>query len=197
MDIQTIKTYDQMAEEYDAETTVFWEIIPKTFIKAFQKEITGNVLDVGSGPGRDALVMQEYGIDVTCLDASESMIKMSQARGLKSIKGDFMNLPFDDQSFQGVWAYTSLLHVPKDQIDKALDEITRVLKPKGIFGLGMIEGDFNGYRESSGVNMPRWFSFYTKDELERLLKNHGFDIIYSESFKPKSKDYLNFIARKI
>lgn len=186
-----------MAEEYDTETAVFWEVIPRTFFENFKKEITGKVLDVGSGPGRDALVMQEYGIDVTCLDASVAMVKMSQAKALKTIKGDFMNLPFENESFQGVWAYTSLLHVPKNEIDKAMDEISRVLKPRGIFGLGMIEGDFNGYRESSGVNMLRWFSFYTREEIEKLLKNHGFDIIYFETFKPKSKNYLNFIAKKI
>lgn len=197
MDIQTIKTYDQMAEEYDTETAVFWEVIQRTFFEEFKKEITENVLDVGSGPGRDALVMQEYGIDVTCLDASESMVKISKARGLKTIKGDFMDMPFANKSFQGVWAYTSLLHIPKDQIDNALDEITRVLKDNGILGLGMIEGETEGYRESSGVNKPRWFSFYTKEELELLLKNHGFDIIYFETFKPKSKNYLNFIAKKL
>jgi len=61
----------------------------------------------------------------------------------------------------------------------------------------MIEGETEGYRESSGVNMPRLFSFYTKEELELLLNKHGFEIIYFETFKPGSKNYLNFIAKKI
>jgi len=61
----------------------------------------------------------------------------------------------------------------------------------------MIEGEFTGYRLSSGVDKPRWFSFYGIEELEQLLKNHGFDIIYFEDFKNGSKIYLNYIAKKI
>ncbi len=66
----------------------------------------------------------------------------------------------------------------------------------GILGLGMIEGDNELYRESSGVNKPRWFAFYKREELENLIVNNGFEIKYFESFNPKTKNYLNFIARK-
>jgi hypothetical protein len=60
----------------------------------------------------------------------------------------------------------------------------------------MIEGDKEEYRESSGVGKPRLFSFYKKDELENILYQAGFEIIYFEQFQPKSKNYLNFICRK-
>lgn len=60
----------------------------------------------------------------------------------------------------------------------------------------MIEGDTEGYRESSGVSMPRLFSFYSKGEIEELALKHGFSLVYFESFKPRSKNYLNFIFRK-
>ena len=110
--------------------------------------------------------------------------------------GDFNKLPFENETFDAVWAYTSLLHVPKAEVDKPIDEIKRVLKDKGILGLGLIEGDTEEYKESSGVNMPRWFSFYKKDEIESILKNHGFEQLYFEEFKPGSKNYLNFIYRK-
>jgi ubiquinone/menaquinone biosynthesis C-methylase UbiE len=124
------------------------------------------------------------------------MIKLSKERGLESIVGDFNNLPFENKSFDGVWAYTSLLHVPKSKVEKPLAEIKRVLKTDGIFGLGLIEGDTELYRESSGVGKPRWFSFYKKEEIEKLLSEFGFEILYFEEFKPGSKNYLNFISRK-
>ncbi|MES2314344.1 MAG: class I SAM-dependent methyltransferase [Patescibacteria group bacterium] len=185
-----------MAKEYDDETVDFWDRFPRTFIDAFTSLVKGNALDVGSGPGRDGLLLQEKGLDVTCLDASEEMVKLCQSKGLKAVTGDFNSLPFEDASFTGVWAYTSLLHIPKADISKPLNEINRVLISGGIFGLGLIEGDFDGYRESSGVNMPRWFAFYSKEEVETLLKSHGFEVIHFEQFKPGSKNYLNFICRK-
>lgn len=196
MDKKTIDTYNMMAVEYDNETVDFWERFPKTIINKFIELTKGKVLDVGSGPGRDGLLLKDAGFDVVCIDASEAMVSLSKEKGLESVVGDFTNLPFGEDSFDGVWAYTSLLHIPKAEIHKAIQEIKRVLKTGGIFGLGLIEGDSEEYRESSGVNMPRLFSYYPKDEIEKLLENNDFEILYFEQFKPGSKNYLNFIARE-
>ncbi len=190
MDQTTIDTYNELAREYDQETTDFWDRFPRTIFDKFIELTKGKILDVGSGPGKDGLVLQKAGLDMICLDASEQMVKISTERGLSSIVGDFNNLPFEDKSFDGVWAYTSLLHVPKAKVEKPLSEIRRVLKSSGIFGLGLIEGDTELYRESSGVGKPRWFSFYKKDEVEKLLANHDF-----EEFKVNTKNYLNFISK--
>ena len=186
-----------MAKEYDDETIDFWDKFPSTFFDKFINSVKGKVLDIGSGPGRDGLIIKEKGLDVICLDASEAMVLLSKGNGLESVVGDLLNLPFPNESFGGAWAYTSLLHVPKKDINKAFTEINRILCKNGILGLGMIEGETEEYRESSGVKLPRLFSFYSKEEIEFLLKKHGFKIIYFETFKPGSKNYLNFIAKKI
>jgi ubiquinone/menaquinone biosynthesis C-methylase UbiE len=196
MDQQTIDTYNKLAKEYDDETVDFWNKFPRTFIDTFIELSKTTILDVGSGPGRDALLLQQAGKDVVCVDASQAMTELSSAKGLTSILAEFDNLPFENESFDGVWSYTSLLHVPKKSVDAPLKEIIRVLKPSGIFALGLIEGDSEGYRESSGVGMPRWFSFYQKNEVEDLCKQYGFTLIYFETFKPGSKNYLNFILQK-
>ncbi len=205
MDQKTIETYNQQAKEYDENTIDFWEKFPSTFLDIFAKSVLNNssnnsvasVLDVGSGPGRDALLLETKGLKVTCLDASHTMVELSKARGLASLVGDFNELPFPENSFDGVWAYTSLLHVPKAEIGKPLAEIYRVLSAGGIFGFGLIEGHEELYRESSGgMTQPRWFSYYTKEEIEELLGTHGFEVVHFETFKPGSRTYLNFISRK-
>lgn len=196
MDKQTIDTYNRMAQEYDAETADFWERFPHTFLDQFVAASGKRVLDVGSGPGRDGLLLKNLGKDVVCLDASEEMVRISKERGLGSVVADFSLLPFEDQAFDAVWSYTALLHIPKQDIGNALSEISRVLTPEGVFGLGLIEGDTEEYRESSGVNMPRWFAFYQKEEIQSLVQKYGFELVYFESFKPRSKNYLNFIFRK-
>jgi len=99
MDQQTINTYNQLAKEYDAETTDFWDRFPRTFFDKFIELSKEKILDVGSGSGRDGLILQKAGLDVICLDASESMIRISTERGLKSILGDFNSLPFENEGF--------------------------------------------------------------------------------------------------
>ena len=103
MDKQTINTYNKMAKEYDDETVDFWDRFPRTFLDKFI-ELSGNkIVDVGSGPGRDGLLIQQSGKEVVCVDASEAMVKLSSERGLESILAEFNNLPFENESFDGVW----------------------------------------------------------------------------------------------
>jgi len=124
------------------------------------------------------------------------MITMCREKGLKAVLGDFNKLPFEDHSFDGVWAYTALLHIQKSELSQALKEVRRVLKENGVFGMGMIEGTTEGYRESSGMAESRWFSFYTKTEIEDILNKHHFTLLHFEHYKPRSKNYLNFIFRR-
>lgn len=197
MDKKTIQTYNNLAQEYDNETFGFWEHFPKTFFDKFiQLNGKAKILNVGSGPGRDGLILRNGGLDVTCLDASEAMIKLSTERGLNSVLGDFNSLPFQNGEFDGVWAYTSLLHALKSEIEKSLDEINRVLKSGGFFGAGFIEGETESYKENLGAGNPRWFSYYKKEELEKLFNDSGFRVVYFEEFKPATKNYLNFISQK-
>lgn len=197
MDPRTIAAYDEFARKYDEETSDFWDRFPRTFFDKFAASTTGKVLDVGSGPGRDGAVLRDRGLEVVCLDASAAMVEMSRAKGLQSVQGDFLHLPFADESFDAVWAYTSLLHVPKAEVGAALAEVRRVLKPSGTLGLGLIEGEVEEYRDSPKVPSPRWFSFYSRAEVEALLAAHGFSVTYFEVFKPSTKNYLNFIAKKV
>ncbi len=196
MDQRTVDAYNQLALAYDQETTVFWDLFPPTFLQAFVQQSGRRVLDIGSGPGRDGLFLQRAGKEVTCLDASETMVQLSSSRGLRSVLADFDALPFAPHAFDGVWAYTSLLHIPKNRIAVPLEETARVLAPGGAFALGLIEGETEGYRESSGMRLPRWFSFYKKEEVERAVAAHGFDLVSCETFKPRSKNYLHFLFRK-
>lgn len=196
MDKTTVDTYNKAAKQYDVETVDFWDRFPRTFFDKFINISGQKVLDVGSGPGRDGLILQKAGKNVVCLDASEEMIKLSRERGLESVVGNFDNLPFENSSFDAVWSYTALLHIPKASIDKPLQEIHRVLKPQGIFALGMIEGDTESYKESFDTDVLRWFSYYQKEELQEMCEKHDFELVYFETFKPNVRNYLNFIFRK-
>jgi ubiquinone/menaquinone biosynthesis C-methylase UbiE len=125
------------------------------------------------------------------------MVTLTQEKGFTSILGDFNDLPFTEDSFDGAWAYTSLLHTPKTVINRPLSEIHRILQPNGVLGLGMIEGETEIYRTTEQVPMPRLFSFYTQTELEEIVRQSGFTVLHTEIFKPGSRRYLNLIAQKI
>ena len=196
MDIRTIDTYDRHAATYDEETRNFWEKFPSTFLDTFAAEAQYRVLDVGSGPGRDALLLDSHGLEVTCLDASKSMVELCISHGLTAIEGDLLSLPFPDGSFDGVWSYTSLLHLPRIEAARAMLEMHRVLRANGVLGLGLIEGDTEEYRDNMGEGTMRLFTYFTKEEVESLLTLAGFTVLSFETITPGKRRYLHFLARK-
>lgn len=80
-------------------------------------------LDVGCGPG---LVMELFSplMEVKGVDIDAEMVGKARARGLDAVRGDAMDLPFDDDAFDIVYCSFTLLWV-KDQ-QKAVREMARV-----------------------------------------------------------------------
>ncbi len=89
------------------------------------------VLDVGCGTGRyyDTLKRQHAGIGYHGLDFSGGMLGKHAAAG-RLVQADALRLPFEDGSFDVLMANHMLFHVR--DIDAALTEFRRVLKPAGI-----------------------------------------------------------------
>lgn len=92
-----------------------------------------HVLDIGAGPGTyyDALAARIPNGRLVAADLSLGMVRLAAERssygGLAN--ADVQNLPFARRSFDVVLANHMLYHVP--DLDRALDEIHRVLKPTG------------------------------------------------------------------
>lgn len=89
------------------------------------------VLDVGCNAGDFMeLIKRERGCDVTGVDLSEICIEKAKAKGLNVHLVDAETLPFPDQSFDCVILTEVLSHL-YDPVP-VLNEIVRVLKPRGI-----------------------------------------------------------------
>lgn len=130
----TIKWYDQNAKHYADVTS---KLISDDLIKRFLQLLPSNlkVLDIGCGGGRDTKALYDLKINVTGLDISNGLIHEAKARypGIYFIQGDFLHLPFKDESFDGVWAHAAIVHLETiEDVTKAIKEFSRVLKSEGI-----------------------------------------------------------------
>ena len=109
--------------------------------KAIDRAMTGDsdVLEVGCGTG----VMAERinalpGVTLVAIDYSERFVELTAARGVDARQADICYLPFEDDSFDVVYAGWMLYHVR--DLDRALGEIRRVLRPGGTF-VAVTNGD--------------------------------------------------------
>jgi ubiquinone/menaquinone biosynthesis C-methylase UbiE len=122
------------------------------------------VLDVGCGKGRFARIFHEQApeAEIWGLDISPEMLRHVPS-GIHTRAGSMTELPFDDASFDAAYATESLEHAV--EIDKAVGEICRVLKPGG----RIVIIDKNA-EQWGRLNTPEWERWFTRKELERLLR---------------------------
>jgi ubiquinone/menaquinone biosynthesis C-methylase UbiE len=104
-----------------------------------------SILDAGCGYGFHAIRLARRGLRVTGVDFSEAALAAArqniEAAGLSSQirveKGDLLALPFRDAEFDFASSWGVLMHIP--EVERVLDELSRVLKPGG--KLALMEND--------------------------------------------------------
>ena len=124
------------------------------------------VLDVGCGKGRFARVLGEHypEAEIWGLDISEEMLRFVPA-GINTRAGLMTELPFADSTFDCVYATESLEHAV--EIQKAVDEMCRVLKPGG--KLVIIDKNAEHWGR---FKTPAWERWFTRGELEKMLRRN-------------------------
>ncbi|HUE09831.1 MAG TPA: class I SAM-dependent methyltransferase, partial [Steroidobacteraceae bacterium] len=125
------------------------------------------VLDVGCGKGRFARIFQneEPQTELWGLDISEAMLRFVPA-GIHTRAGSMTEIPFENYFFDAAYATESLEHAV--EIEKAVSEICRVVKPGG----RIVIIDKNA-EQWGKLAAPEWEMWFTRRQLERLLRRHS------------------------
>ena len=113
----------------DGEKPLFSKIID------YKHLIDKKVLEIGCGTGSITAEFAKQGIDIFSTDiaysasvSTKKRLKLFKLKG-EVVESDAENLPFYDETFEYIWCWGVLHHTPDTK--KAIDEIWRVLKPKG------------------------------------------------------------------
>ena len=193
-DDHTVRAYDVYAEVYDAETADFWEGFPENIIDQFRANLKGKrVLDLGSGPGRDAIILRNAGLEVICVDGSKKMASMTIKNGFETIISDIRELNVDFSLYDGVWAYSSLIHIPFNDSMNLMLRLSDKMKPGTIVLLGLIKGESNEEQRLGDSSYSRYFEMFSEKKVERLISGTGFRIIGMNTYQPKNHVYMNYL----
>jgi ubiquinone/menaquinone biosynthesis C-methylase UbiE len=199
----TIEWYNEHAQEYaNANINPQQDVLEKfiTMLPPHPK-----ILDVGCGPGRDAEFFHTKGADVIGLDISKGLLKIAKERNptVTFIEGNFLDLPFNDQTFDGVWSQAAFVHLESiADVKKTLAESYRVLKKEGIINVYVKEQRGTHKTEivdDIGVKAKRFFRYFTKDEMEGYMKKVGFtlkDVTIRNSRTRKGLTWICIFAEK-
>ncbi len=138
------------------------------------------VLNIGVGGGIFEKIATARGLEVYSLDPSDRSIeKLQKNFGMSHAKvGYSQNIPFKDNSFDGVIMSEVLEHLSDDIIEKSLLEVSRVLK-KGAKFVGTVPYDENLDIQqvvcpNCGEKFHRWghIQNFNIIKISTLLKNN-------------------------
>jgi len=167
----------------------------RNFILEKAKPIWGSILEVGTGKGYFTIELAKAGYGFTSVDISAEEQKFARlnieyfdlAKQVNFKIDDAENLSFKNKSFDIVFAINVIHHFTNPL--KAIDEFTRVIKPKG----KIVLSDFNkeGFTMIDKIHMNEGRKHEAgKVPLEKIgdyLKNKGFNV---RKHKSKFEDVL-------
>ena len=161
---KTIDFYNKNAENYCSKTIgIDLTQIYEKFLKYIPKQ--GAILDLGCGSGRDSLYFLNNGFDVTSMDASIEMVKLSSKLiNQKTIHRKIEDIDFKDK-FDGIWACASLLHINKNATVDVYNKLLSALKIEGILYASY------KYGTNTMVKEERYFNNYDENSFSEMIKN--------------------------
>jgi SAM-dependent methyltransferase len=146
------------------------------YLQQLRDEDRHAVIELGCGPGRDGQAIADAGFAYTGVDLSPASVEACRSLGLDARVASVLELPFDDGRFDAGWTMSTLLHVADEDLDEALAEIVRVLRPGAPLAIGLwgsADGREEVWEDGQGYGAGRFFSIRTDDALRTALQRYG------------------------
>lgn len=194
----TLEYYNNNAKIYCEQTLI--GNLQETYDK-FLKYLPQNayILDFGCGSGRDSKYFIENGYKVRAIDGSFGMCKLAS----KYINQEVNCMKFEElcdiNTYDGIWACSSILHVEKENLINILIKMITSLNVNGIIYTSFKIG--KGYEIKEG----KYYNYITKEEMIETLNKIGKNVKLIDYFEtlPSTKRVANntiwgnFIIKKI
>ncbi len=183
-----------------------------TILEFFKNKGLSKVLIPGFGYGRNAKIFIDQGFDVTGIEISETAINLAKknyGNELKIHQGSVYNMPFDQESYDGIYCYALIHLLSESERKKLINDCYNQLNPNGYlvfisiskldtrYGKGK-EISKDTFKTEHGVNL----FFYDSDSVKKEFENFG--LIESEEIsepamndgKKASQRFIQIICRK-
>ncbi len=138
-----------------------------------------HVLELGCGAGVPATRALAARFAVTGVDISARQIELAceMVPGATFIQSDMTALEFPPESFDGVAAFFSLIHVPREEQPPLLARVASWLRPGGLFVATMGVRDAESDIEDDSLGAPMYFSHYDAATNRRLVQESGLRLL--------------------
>lgn len=177
-------SYDRVAADYAAEFACEMDAKPfdRKMLDWLAEKVTGlgAICDMGCGPGQVARYLHGRGVEACGVDLSAEMVRHARTLNpdIPFQQGDVLALTdVADETYGGVAAFYSLIHVPRERLVEALHELRRVLRRGGALLVTFHIGRDTLHKdEFLGHTVSLDFHFFESAEMKERLAAAGFDL---------------------
>ena len=192
---KTIEYYNKNAESFTAGTiAVEFTSTQDKFLKLFPAGAF--ILDFGCGSGRDTKYFLSKGFQVDPIDGSAELCKIAEKTAGIHVKKMLFTELEEVEKYDGIWACSSILHLPKKELSDVLRRMQRAVKAGGYIYTSFKYGEFEGFRNE------RYFTDFTEKSFRDFIRDiPGIEIVeewISADVRPGRGDekWLNLIMLK-
>lgn len=193
----TIATYDKAAKAY---ADKFNGIGSRESDIAHAISLWGgsrrpHVMEWGCGNGRDAAAILRYADTYMGIDASKEMIALARVQVPRALfEVADMNTCDIPNGIDIVFAFASLLHCSKDQIQTLLERTHERLGTGGIVYISLKHGSYHG-RIVTDEHGPRTFYFYDEEDMHSMTARL-YDMVHYNAHVHNGVDWLTCAIKK-
>ncbi|ROU05555.1 class I SAM-dependent methyltransferase [Lysobacter enzymogenes] len=153
---------------------------------------SGQVLEIGSGPGWDADFLETLGVRVRRTDVTEAFVRFQLERGKNAHRLDLLTDEIEGV-YDGIAMLYVLQHFEREQVDAVLDKLARGLAANGVLLMSHMLGEGEEWEGDGGdYRVVRW----PAAAMDARLQRAGF-AVESESFiDSERRPWRSVLARK-
>lgn len=190
----TVAAYQTDARAYAEGTASMPESVRRDIVDFARRLAAGSrVLEIGSGPGRDAAALEAEGLVVRRTDITPAFVDLIRSEGFEA---DLLDPLVDDLGglWDAVWSSAALLHVARSDLPTVLRRLRTATRPAGCLYLSLKEGDGESWSTHGNVSGPRHFTFWREQPLRDVLADAGWAVDTVAHTEGKRDQWLDVFA---
>jgi len=190
---RTVESYELIADDYARETAGA-AVLSNGLTRLAETVPAGRALEIGSGPGWDADVLEEAGMTVRRTDITQAFLEVQRSRGKQVDQLDVIN---DDLAgpYDAVVALHVLQHVEPGDLPGVLAKVAGALRAGGRFLVSIPLGQGSGW-ETGESGKPYFRALWSEAELTEMLARAGLQSEWTErSVEHEESGWLCVLAQ--
>lgn len=193
---RTVEAYTAYADRYAEETRDSHFGSRDEALDFFMTRLKpgDRVLEVASGPGWDADLMEGRGLTVRRTDVSDGFIEVQAKRGKRV---EPLDVIADDLGgpYHGLVALYMIQHIPRELVDDVIARMAAALVPGGLLLFSYQLGD--GERVDAETTGDYHIVMWPRDEMDALFVRHGLEIVWDKTEDGNEACWVTLVAQRV